>query len=129
MTPSSRATDITRWAVWDKHGIYGPKLRDFAALAAAWEGLRLKLETPDAVPADAETFKVLSERMREFCARLKLPTCSEQKTDVVIGCTDSRGFIPGDPARILSHWTWRDSGRLSRLSHDDVMAEWERSER
>lgn len=84
---------------------------EYAALAAPWERMRL-LEHQDSVLADEEHFLQQSATLQRLSKDVGLRTCTsnngEAIGDGVVGITDLRGFLPGDPG-YLRRATWHES--------------------
>jgi hypothetical protein len=86
-------------------------VRQYAALAADWERLRLRARRhPVSVLADDERFAAMSATLRRLSAELGLKTCTTTTagTDGVAGITGQQGMLPNDPAFSLSN-TWFQS--------------------
>lgn len=81
----------------------------YARVAVRWESLRLRLERGVPTPGDDARFQTLTAVLRNHADALGLPTCVVGDDAAVAGVTDSRGFLPGDPARILSAESWRST--------------------
>lgn len=64
----TRADDIARWRVWDRIRASVSDVLEYARVAAAWEGLRRKLDTGDVTPSAAEDYRDVTERLRVLVA-------------------------------------------------------------
>ncbi len=83
----------------------------YAAIAADWERLRLRLHRDRVlVRDDDERFSTLSVNLRRLSVALGLKTCTSKTegTDGVAGITGRRGFLPNDPGYLRSS-TWFES--------------------
>lgn len=81
----------------------------YSIVAARWEGLRLLIDAGDGTAADDARFRELTTILKVVTAQLALSTCAEQNhPDDVPGITDWKGFLPGDPERILAS-DWREA--------------------
>jgi hypothetical protein len=85
------------------------KVREYASVAARWEGQRRLMARGVSTPSQDEQFLTLTAMLRGLVAELDLPViCTEVNggPDGVVGCTDRSGFLSKDPARILyDNWS------------------------
>jgi hypothetical protein len=120
-----RSAEIADWLIWTRIGASRAAVKRYARTAAAWENLRLRIDTSTASPADAADFKQLTIRMREMVKQFGLTekrwhlvpvAASEDGENAVRGVTDPNGFLLGDPARLLSG-TWQESAVINDESN------------
>lgn len=86
-------------------------VHQYAALAADWERLRLRLHRNRIlVRADDERFSTLTMILRRLSIELGLKTCTAKTagSEDVAGITGRRGFLPNDPSYLQSS-TWADA--------------------
>lgn len=86
-------------------------VHQYAALAADWERLRLRLHRNRIlVRADDERFSTLTMILRRLSIELGLKTCTAKTagSEDVAGITGRRGFLPNDPSYLQSS-TWVDA--------------------
>lgn len=85
----------------------GELLVRYSVAAAHWKRLRLRYQDKRPTPVQREQFDVLTESVRRLSAALDLPTTGCDTRYGVAGVTDPRGFLGGDPGRIL-YESWED---------------------
>ena len=81
------------------------QVHQYAHVAADWERLRLRIHNNLApVLADDERFATLTATLRKLSTDLGLESCTTATagTNGIAGITDTRGFLPGDPAYLRS---------------------------
>jgi hypothetical protein len=75
--------------------------RRYATLATRWEQLRVAIERGTTTPGDDARYQELSSALKVLSRELGLRTAGMGHGDCIPGITDSAGFLPGDPCRIL----------------------------
>lgn len=110
---TGRAFEIRAWTT-PRRPIPLGVLARYAAVAARWEKQRWRIAGGAPVPADDERFAALSVLLRDLSAELGLRTCTaeDEGEQGVTGITDRDGFLPGDPARLISE-SWQQSAAIN----------------
>ncbi len=86
--------------------------RRFSLVAALWEELRLATHQGKTTPGEYARFRELSAVLRALTKDLRLKTAKGTCSDVIVGITDSAGFLPRDPSRIVCD-SWQGAAGMA----------------
>jgi hypothetical protein len=96
-------------------------VHEYALVAADWERQRLRVHNnPLPVQADDDLLALQTATLRKLSTQLGLLTCTAATagTHGIAGITDTRGFLPNDPAYLRSNG-WVESTK--QWAHPPVL--------